>query len=518
MSRIRLILIAVAVLLTLGLVASLFDSLQRLYLGLAVISPVLASLLLVVLVALLIAAIGALIYYLLIFARPVQPSRPAIQLPVEKTAVAEESLRAVQQQVTQIQDEVMRQSLLERSQVIAQSLVQRDFTVVFFGTGSAGKTSLINAILREIAGEMMVSAIGGAVGASMGVTTQGQTYRLALEGFDRDIVLVDTPGISEAGRAGGDRERLAKQLAADADLLIFVVDNDLRQSEYQVLQTLTEMGKRLLVVFNKIDRYLESEQQQILAALDQRLRGMIFADDLIAVAAHPQFVGIGEPDPEMELPQPQILPLLERMAAVLRAEGEDLIADNILLQSQRLSAEARQLIDQERQRQAEKIVDRFQWIGAGVVAATPLPIVDLVATAAINAQMVVELGRVYDCEMNLDRGKELALSLAKTLISLGVVRGAIEIFSIALQTNVGTFLIGRAIQGVTAAYLTRIAGKSFIEYFRRNQNWGDGGMTEVVQEQFRLNRRDEFVKAFLQEAIDRVVKPLDQADRSRVDR
>jgi uncharacterized protein len=95
-------------------------------------------------------------------------------------------------------------------------------------------------------------------------------------------------------------------------------------------------------------------------------------------------------------------------------------------------------------------------------------------------------------------------------VSLGIVRGATELFSIALQTNVATFLVGRAIQGVTAAYLIRIAGKSFIEYFRRDQDWGDGGMTQVVQEQFRLNQRDEFMKVFVQQATDRVVQPLSE--------
>jgi uncharacterized protein len=207
-------------------------------------------------------------------------------------------------------------------------------------------------------------------------------------------------------------------------------------------------------------------------------------------------------------PSPEIIPLLRRMAAILRSEGEDLVADNILLQSQQLGEEARRLIDVERQHQAEKIVDRYQWVSAGVISVTPLPFVDLIATAAINAQMVVELGRLYGCEINLERGKELAISLAKTLVSLGVVRGAIELFSIALQTNVGTFLIGRAIQGVIAAYLTRIAGKSFTEYFRRNQDWGDGGMTQVVQEQFQLNRRDEFIKGFVQDAIARIALPI----------
>jgi len=98
------------------------------------------------------------------------------------------------------------------------------------------------------------------------------------------------------------------------------------------------------------------------------------------------------------------MPLLRRMAVVLRAEGEDLVADNILLQSQRLGEEARKLIDAQRRRQAKK-VERFQWIGA-VVSVTPLPVVDLLATAAVNAQMVVEIGRIYGCELNLERGRE----------------------------------------------------------------------------------------------------------------
>jgi len=81
---------------------------------------------------------------------------------------------------------------------------------------------------------------------------------------------------------------------------------------------------------------------------------------------------------------------------------------------------------------------------------------------------------------------------------LGIIKGAIQLLSTALQLNVATFVVGRAIQGVTA-YLTHIAGK-VCEYFRHDQDWGDGGMTEVVQRQFQLNRA-EFMKAFVQDAI-----------------
>jgi uncharacterized protein (DUF697 family) len=132
----------------------------------------------------------------------------------------------------------------------------------------------------------------------------------------------------------------------------------------------------------------------------------------------------------------------------------------------------------------------------------------MLATAAVNAQMVAELGQVYGCEINSDRGKELAFSLGKTLVSLGVVKGAVELLAKALQFHVATFIVGKAIQGVTAAYLTRIAGKSFVEYFRHDQDWGDGGIAEVVQRQFQLSRKDEFIKAFVMDAINRVVKPF----------
>ena len=487
--------------LILGLMIWLISSLYQLYVQISFTAgPLLANLLLLVVITLLGVLIFALIYYSGLFRGSQKASRKrrtAAKVPVVKTEAAEETLKAVRKQVTQIQDEVARQALLSRSQEIEAILSRGELLVVVFGTGSAGKTSLVNALIGRVVGK---------VGAPMGTTEAGETYSLKLKGLDRQILITDTPGILEAGVVGTEREQMARQLATEADLLLFVVDNDLRQSEYEPLRRLAEIGKRSLLVLNKTDLYSEEDKEIILARLRQRVRGFIAAMDVVAIAANPQpaLLETGE----TFHPEPDMMPLIRRLAAVLRAEGEDLVADNILLQSQRLGEEARYLIDHQRKRQAEKIVERFQWIGAGVVAVTPLPLVDLLATAAVNAQMVVEIGKIYGCELNMERGKELALSLGKTLASLGIVRGAIELLSTALELNVATLLVGKAIQGVTAAYLTRIAGKSFIEYFRNDQDWGDGGITEVVQQQFQLNRRDEFIKAFVQDAIARVVRPL----------
>jgi small GTP-binding protein len=499
----RIVTLIVGLILILGLSLWLIDSLSRLYWQLSY-SPLLGNLLLLLLVVLIGALIAAFVYYVLVIQKSEKRSQrkrrvTAAEIPAVKSEAASSTLQAVRQQVSIIQDEVQRQALLSRSREIEANLARGEIQVVVFGTGSAGKTSLVNGVMGRMVGR---------VDAPMGTTQVGETYCLRLKGLERKILITDTPGILEAGVAGTEREQLARELATEADLLLFVVDNDLRRSEYEPLRTLAEIGKRSLLVLNKIDMYTEEDKEAILARLRQRVRGFIAANDVVAIAANPEAAQLE--NGEIYQPEPDILPLLRRMAAILRAEGEDLVADNILLQSMRLGEEARKLIDAQRRRQADKIVERFQWIGAGVVSVTPLPIVDLLATAAVNAQMVVEIGKIYGCDLNMERGRELALSLAKTLASLGIVKGAVQLLSTALQLNVATFIVGRAIQGVTAAYLTRIAGKSFIEYFRHDQDWGDGGMTEVVQRQFQINRRDEFVKAFIQQAIARVVKPLQE--------
>lgn len=490
----------------LGLSIWLVTSLSHLYMQISFTAPILANLLLLLVIILIGSLMAGYVYYINKSTRRGSKRKKSkrrakrVRVPEEKTQVAAQNLQALKQQVGQIQDKITQKALLGKSRQIEADLQRGEVKVVVFGTGSAGKTSLVNALVGEIVGE---------TDPIMGTTTQGETYSLKLQGVGREILIIDTPGILEAGIAGTEREKVAKQLATEADLLVFTVDNDLRQSEYEPLKTLAEIGKRSLLVFNKTDLYTDEDREIILGRLRERVKPFIAPSDVTAICANPQPVQLASG--EIIDPPVEILPLIKRLVAVLRAEGEDLIADNILLQSHRLGEEARSIIENQRRRESDKIIDRYQWISAGVIAVTPLPVVDMLATAAVNAQMVIEIGRVYNIELDLEQGKELALSLGKTLVSLGVVKGAVDILGKALQFHFATYIVGKALQAVSAAYLTRIAGKSFIEYFRRNLDWGDGGITEVVQQQFQLSRRDEFVKSFVQDAISKVVQPLSEA-------
>ncbi len=482
----------------------LVNSIYSLYMSVALTAPWLANILLASIIALILGSIGLLIYYGGVFNQGFKnkKSKPKPVVPADRQSAAQVNLAATNQQVQQIQDEVARAALAARSAEISESLKRGPIRVIIFGTGSVGKTSLINALTGQIV---------GAVGAVMGTTAGAKEYTLNLRGLERQILLIDTPGILEAGLAGTERGRMAREEAVAAALILFLVDNDLRQSELEPLLALAAVGKRSILVFNKADLYPAADRSAILAQLRSRVAPVIPPADVVAVMASPRSVQL--PDGQTFQPEPDINDFLQRFADILRSTGEDLVAENILQQSQQLSGAAQELIDAERRRQANKIVDKYQWISAGAIAINPLPLVDLIATAAINGQMIIDIGQVYGCQLDQETAKELALSLGKTLAGLGILKGAIQLVTTALKVTVATYILGKAIQGVTGAYLTRIAGKSFIEYFRRNQDWGDGGITAVVQEQFQLAKQDEFVKLFLQEAVGRVVKPLQQREK-----
>ena len=410
---------------------------------------------------------------------------------------ARQNLAAIDQTLERIRDAVERDLLAEERRRMSRELERGDLTLVLFGAGSSGKTSLIRALLGQLVGQ---------VGAAMGSTRASERHRLRLRGLERAIWLVDTPGILESGQAGQEREQLAREQAARADLLILVVDGDLRRSELEVLQTLSSLGKRLLLVLNKCDLRGEQEEARLLQLLRQRCQSLVDPLDVIAASAAPQ--SVPRPGNRPLQPEPEVDALLRRIASVLHSDGEELIADNLLLQARRLSEASRDLLSRQRRHDAEAIVERTMWIGAGVLAVTPLPGLDLLGTAAVNAQMVIEIARVYGIELSRQSAQDLALSVGKTLAGLGLIKGAVSVLSTGLSLSLPTLLLSRAVQAAAAAWLTRIAGLSFITYFAQNQDWGDGGMQEVVQRQFDLSRREADLRRFLETAFSRVVEPL----------
>src|SRR5690606_35244558 len=131
--------------------------------------------------------------------------------------------------------------------------------IVIFGEISTGKSALINAIVGEAVAAVDVR--GGWTKEVWHVDWSGAGYVLPGLGQSQ-VVLIDTPGINEVG--GGARGEMAREAAQRADLILFVTDSDLNETEYSNLVELATFHKPILVVLNKIDLYSREQRARLL--------------------------------------------------------------------------------------------------------------------------------------------------------------------------------------------------------------------------------------------------------------
>ena len=99
------------------------------------------------------------------------------------------------------------------------------------------------------------------------------------------VFLIDTPGINEV--AGEEREQLAHDVATRSDLVLFVVDGDITDSELKALRQVKGAAQRLVLVLNKIDRYTQADRELLLRTLRERTEGLIQPRDIVTGAAQP---------------------------------------------------------------------------------------------------------------------------------------------------------------------------------------------------------------------------------------
>jgi uncharacterized protein len=487
-----------ALLLTLGLAAWLLNSAAQLHDRFAQHSRGLGLAFLFVLIALL--AVGALLAGRLLWKTSVSERVP-VQAPEDTIKAAAIQADHAGDVIRQVASESAKAGLNRELSEIQAGQTRREFHVVVFGTGSAGKTSLINALLGRTVGK---------TDAIMGTTQRAENHTYMMDGVEGTVYLTDTPGLSEIGEAGSEREREARDLAARADLLVFVLDHDLIRTEYEPLAALVRQGKRSIVVLNKTDRFTETDTASILARLKERLRGLVPADEVVAAAAAPRPLPVRIKDADgstrtvLEEQQPDLTALRGRISQILHREGDTLRAGNLLLRAHLLSRKAQDQLAKERDERARDVIEKFQWITAGTVFANPFPALELVANGAVQFQMISELAGVYGVQIATSHVRMIGGQMIQMLLKLGLVETATSLIAGIFKSTLVGYAAAGGVQAVSMAYLTHVSGEAFAEYFRAGQTWGDGGMQAALIRQFDLTSRAEFLQDFAKQAVQKV--------------
>ncbi len=359
-----------------------------------------------------------------------------------------------------------------------------------FGRVSTGKSSLLNALIGEQA--FSVSPL------------HGETKFSSIEPWNEvesgGVFLIDTPGLDEAG--GEARERLAKEVTERSDLVMFVVDGDITESELESLRSLLAQGRPVIVVLNKSDLFTGDEKDRLLEALRTRTEGLVDPNRVVAVSAQPRPQTVVEIDSEgreqtsERQREPDIEALRLMLWDILESEGKTLAALNASLFAADLSDQVGRRILAARAELGDRLV-RTYCVGKGVaVALNPIPVADLFAAAFIDVGMVVHLSRVYGLPLNRREAGSLIGVIAAESAAIMATVWAIHLGSSALKLGTAglSTVATAAAQGAVAYYSTLIVGRVAAEYLSAGKSWGDGGPKNVVQSILDSLDRDTVLK------------------------
>ena len=106
---------------------------------------------------------------------------------------------------------------------------------------------------------------------------------------------------------------------------------------------------------------------------------------------------------------------------------------------------------------------RTQWLVAAGVVAAPLPSLDLLVLAVANGLMLKEMARLWDCPWNLEQLQAAAAELARASLALGVVEWSSQALAALVKWHGATWLVGSALQALSAAYLTRVVATAMAD-------------------------------------------------------
>jgi hypothetical protein len=158
-----------------------------------------------------------------------------------------------------------------------------------------------------------------------------------------------------------------------------------------------------------------------------------------------------------------LAPVLEPLALELRQRPGQLRGEARLRSLRLLHGRWQADLEGLRRQRWSQLQQRTQWIVAAGVFAAPLPSLDLLVLAVANGLMLQEMARLWNCSWAMPQLREAALEIGKAALAQGVVEWSTQALASAVKLHGATWLIGGAVQAVSAAYLTRVVGHAMAD-------------------------------------------------------
>jgi small GTP-binding protein len=325
--------------------------------------------------------------------------------------------------------------------------------IVILGPVNSGKSTLVNALTgAEVA----------KVSPMPGTTRTAQSFSMG------PFRVVDTPGMDEA--RGEDRTEIALEAARNADLILALFDagSGITESHRQLYARIEALKKPTVVALNKIDLVKGYEENAVRSA-----------EEILNTRAHAVSCKTGQH-------------LGELMKALVVLDPRVINIMNDLLPKYQLEVA--------RQRIATSAAL------AAAVGWEPLPVADIVPLMAIQALMVLEIGKLYGHPVTLSRAKELLATFAGGIALREGFRQVSKLIPIA----------GDYVSAGYAAAGTAALGAAAVAWFEAGGEMKEADARKIYRDALQRFRsrllpkltRPNLSKDRLEEEVETVIKAL----------
>ena len=253
-------------------------------------------------------------------------------------------------------------------------------------------------------------------------------------------------------------ERVWPAGLAQQDVILFSCSAPLMAADLLWLQQLPQDQPGWLLVTIKEDQSAAAVEQELLAQIGPRWQGRL------RVAGSDQ-----------TLRQP-LQPLRRELAsASLTSETQQRLLADL---HRRWQVELEGL----RRSRFQQLQRRTQWVVAGSVFASPLTSVDLLAVAVANGLMIQEMAQIWGTSIKTEVLQEAAAQLARAALAQGVVEWTGQTLLGLAKLDGGSWLAAGAIQALSAAYLTRVVGRSMADWLALSAGVAEPDLVALQQQ------------------------------------
>tara|TARA_B100000212_G_scaffold126829_1_gene95125 strand:- start:86 stop:1360 length:1275 start_codon:yes stop_codon:yes gene_type:complete len=277
-------------------------------------------------------------------------------------------------------------------------LKEKTMRVGVYGKASVGKSSILNTILNEK--YFKTDIINGS-------TKEIELKTISFKnGLIKKIELIDFPGFDIQVTHNKSKNNITLM---NLDLILFIVSGDLNRIELSELNFLINNGKKIIIVFNKIDIWNNRELNTLLNNIKDKLPNDIRVPIIINSNKKYNSIILNES-------------LNDYLMRTIYRVGYSIMIYNTLYLASRLAINIKKKRLNKRRKEAQKIIGRFATLKASSVALNPLLFLDIASSLTLDTALIHELSKLYGLKIRKDSARKLIKTISINNISLGAAQ------------------------------------------------------------------------------------------------